>query len=252
MTNERLGVTAADIDDIDMARLEAFLRERVPSLLGTMPREDVAIRLGLLARSSPRLVPTIAGLYLFGKIPQLVFPEWGVTCMASNGTTLLDPISRRADLDGALPELVQGAMEFVREGSGSAPDSDAGEYAARLVREIIVNAVVHRDLRKPSRVAVRVFADRLEVWSPGGPPEGSADLDEQSREGGVSQPRNPLIASIARSLGYGEQLGRGLHLVMHAALAQPEHRAEIKATPREVVVVLPSRWRRPRALAEMS
>jgi predicted HTH transcriptional regulator len=241
MSNERLAISHAEIDDVDVPRLDAFLSERVPSLVAASTREDAAIRLGLLAKTMQRVVPTNTGLYLFGKLPQVYFPEWGVTCMASTGTTLLDDVQARADLDGALPALVDGCMRFIGERCGHGDDT---EYLGSIVREVVVNALVHRDLRRPSRVAVRVFTDRLEVWSPGGPPEGSADLEEQSREGGVSQPRNPLTASIARALGYGEQLGRGLHLVMHRSAASMEHRAEIRSSPRDVLVVLPSRWRR--------
>jgi ATP-dependent DNA helicase RecG len=249
MSNERLPVSGADLDDLDVARLDGFLAARAPALVAASSREDVAIRLGLLARSAPRVVPTVTGLYVFGKIPQLQHPEWGVTCIASAGATLLEPVRARVDLDGGLPALVDGAMAFLAERCGGGDDA---EYSLPLVREVVVNALVHRDLRRPSRVAVRLFVDRLEVWSPGGPPEGSADLDEQSREGGVSNPRNPLVASIARALGYGEQLGRGLHAVLHRGGASLDQRPELRVTPRDVLVLLPSHWQRPRAAEQLS
>jgi len=113
------------------------------------------------------------------------------------------------------------------------------------VREILTNALVHRDLRKSSRVLLRLFTDRLEVWSPGGPPEGVTDLEELSREGGLSQPRNPLLAASSRVLGLSEQLGRGLALLSRASTAGA--RIEIRSSPRDVLVIVPSRWQRPRA-----
>jgi ATP-dependent DNA helicase RecG len=112
--------------------------------------------------------------------------------------------------------------------------------------------LVHRDMRKPSRVALRLFADRLEVWSPGGPPEGVTDLEDLAREGGVSVPRNPLLASAARSMGFGEQLGRGLHLLVHRSGTGPEQRPELRVTSKDVLVVIPSRWKRPRIAQELS
>lgn len=266
MSNERLGVSAADLDDLDLAALDAFLAARAPALLGALSRDDVAVRLGLLTRVAPRVLPTLVGLYLFGKMPQSYFPEWGVVCSFSHGRTLLDPIERRVDLDGGLQALFDGARGFVAEMSGARAGEgglgpagrgpreapEGAEYDEGVVREALINALVHRDLRKPSRVAVRMFADRLEVWSPGGPPEGVTDLEELGREGGLSAPRNPIAASAARVLGLGEQLGRGLTVMLHHGGASLERRLELRASPREVLVVIPSRWRRPHTAAELS
>lgn len=243
MTNERLAVSAADLDDLDVPALEAFIARRVPALLATMSRDDAGIRLGLLAKVAPRTVPTLAGLYLFGRVPQVFFPEWGVTCISSAGSALLDPIEERADLDGGFGALIEGALSFLRARVADA--GDASEFPLEVAREAIVNALCHRDLRKPSRVVVRRFRDRLEIVSPGGPPEGLTDLEELGREGGTSHPRNPIVASVGRALGYGEQLGRGLALITQRGGASVAERAEVRATPREVMVVLPARWQRP-------
>ncbi|MBK8937520.1 MAG: hypothetical protein IPM79_07715 [Polyangiaceae bacterium] len=252
MTNERLAVSACDLDDLDLPALDAFLVERAPALLAATSREELGARLGLLSKGSPRVTPTLAGLYLFGKLPQLTFPEWGVGCFASTGTSLLDPVAARADLEGGLAALVAGCVAFVRGHAGEQASTDATEYSESLVREVVVNALVHRDLRKTSRVALRLFVDRLEVWSPGGPPEGVTDLEELARDGGISQPRNPIVASVARSLGLGEQLGRGLHLVLQRGGAPLDQRAEVRSTSKDVLVVLPSRWRRPRGAEQLS
>ncbi len=238
MSNERLAVSASDLDDLDLSALDAYLKQRAPAWLDLMSRDDVAIKAGLASRISPRVVPSIGGLYCFGKAPQLVFPEWGVGCVAFKGRVVTDAIRERTDLDGNLPALLEGATRFVAACSGDAAD----EYPAELVREVIVNALVHRDLRKPSRVAVRVFTDRLEVWSPGGPPEGAPELDDLAREGGVSFPRNPLVAAVARGLGLAEHVGRGLALIQRASTSN--WRAELRVSPRDVTVVLPSRWQR--------
>jgi ATP-dependent DNA helicase RecG len=244
--NERLAVSAADLDDLDLELLDAFIARRAAALLSIGSRDDAAIRLGLLAKVAPRVVPTMVGLYLFGKCPQLVFPEWGLGCAAFAGTSIDAPVTHRADAEGPLAVLLEAGLSFVRSHSGAQEDASASEYLETVVRELLTNALVHRDLRKPSRVLLRLFTDRLEVWSPGGPPEGLSDLEELSREGGLSQPRNPLLAASARVLGLSEQLGRGLTVVARSGTS-PETRIEIRSTPRDVLVVVPSRWQRPRA-----
>lgn len=238
MSNERLGVSGAELDDLDLQALDGFLRQRAPAWLEVMGRDDVAVKVGAAAKIAPRIVPSVAGLYVFGKSPQFVFPEWGVACVAFKGRLVTDSIAAREDLDGGLVSLVEAASRFVMERSSGAGE----EYPPDLVREAIVNALVHRDLRKPSRVAVRVFTDRVEVWSPGGPPEGAPELDDLAREGGVSHPRNPLVASFARALGLAEHVGRGLAMMSRAST--PAWRAELRVSPRDVAIVLPSRWDR--------
>jgi predicted HTH transcriptional regulator len=228
--HERVAVSMADLDDLALDALDHWLASRAPGA----PREEAGIKLGVLTRAGPRPVPTLAGLYVFGKVPQQAFPEWGLACVALNGTSLLDEVGSREDVEGPLPALVAAGLAFVAR---HAPALTAGASAERAVREALVNALVHRELRRTSRVAVRVFTDRVEIWSPGGPPEGLGDLEDLAREGGVSQPRNPIIASIARGLGLGEQLGRGL-LVL--ASSSPGSRMEIASTPRDVLVSLPS------------
>jgi ATP-dependent DNA helicase RecG len=246
VTNERLAVSAAELDDLDLEAVRRFVDDRAPQLARALSFEDAATRLGILSKVAARCCPTLVGLYTFGRAPQIYFPEWGVSCVAIEGAQLTDPVSTRRDVEGGLVALVRESTDFVRRQSGGSL-SPEGEYAEVSIREAIVNALVHRDLRKPSRVAVRAFSDRLEVWSPGGPGEGLPDLEELAREGGISHARNPLLAAMARHLGLSEQIGRGLVLLAHAAPPAGERKLEIRASPREVLVVIPSRWNRPRA-----
>lgn len=247
MSHERLAVSTVDLDDLDLPAFDAFLASRSPTLLSGSSREETGQRLGLLARVAPRVVPTVVGLYVFGKLPQAAFSEWGLGATLSSGTTITDPIEAREDIEGPLGALVDRGLRFVARGTGGA---DRGQYDLGIVREALVNALVHRDLRKTSRVLLRIFRDRLEIWSPGGPPDGLSDLEEVAREGGISQPRNPLLASVARHLGFGEQLGRGAALI--ARSSTPDERVELRTSARDVCVVLPARWQRPLTLEQLS
>ncbi len=249
---DRSSVPQVDLDELDHARVDRFLAEHAARLVESAGRDEAAIRSGILAKSSPRLLPTHAGLYVFGQGPQAYFPEWGVSCIALDGRTLLDPELRRADLEGPLPSLVAEALAFVLPSETEGAPTETSPYARTLVREVLVNALVHRDLRRASRVALRVFSDRLEIQSPGGPPEGLGDLEDVAREGGTSLARNPTIAALARKLGLADQLGRGLMRVVHEGGQGPEERVEIRTSPREVTVTLPARWRAPRDPASLS
>lgn len=252
MSHERLSVTGAELDDLDLAALDAFVTARAPVLRASLALEDAALRLGLVVRSAPRVTPTPVGLLLFGKQPQLVAPDWGVAAVCIEGTTLSDPVRYRLDLEGNLPSLLAQALAFVRgttEETGpltknpTSLTQEAQEYPEAAVREALINALVHRDLRRAGRVAVRRFHDRLEIWSPGSLPEGLSDVAELLREGGVSHPRNPILAALARAMGIGEQLGRGLPVLARSGGTYAA-RVEIHSSPRDVLVSIPSHWQK--------
>jgi ATP-dependent DNA helicase RecG len=253
MSHERLSVSGAELDDLDLSALDAFVTARAPTLRATLQLEDVALRLGLVVRSAPRVTPTPVGLLLFGKTPQLVAPDWGVAAVCIDGTTLSDPVRYRLDLEGNVASLLSQGLAFVRGKTEetSPPHStaaaslagDADEYPEAAVREALVNALLHRDLRRAGRIALRRFHDRLEIWSPGGLPEGLSDVTELLREGGVSHPRNPILAALARAMGIGEQLGRGLAVLARVG-GSYARRVEVHSSPRDVLVVIPSHWQR--------
>ncbi|MEM6786665.1 MAG: ATP-binding protein [Myxococcota bacterium] len=261
MSYERNPVLHAHLDDVDRDALFDHVGARVRCL--DADRERWAVRLGLLGRTGSRLAPTPVGLLCFGRRPQLVAPAWGVSAVHICGRNIADEIASVAQLEGDVGALIEGACDFVRrhalggggtpEGTpraadappGASPEADLGartprEYAEEAVREAITNALVHRDLRKPGRVGLHLYDDRLEVWSPGGVPEALGDLDEALARGGVSMPRNPVLCSVAQARGWMRLLGRGLATITRAA--RDQNRIEVRVTPRGVGVTFPSRF----------
>lgn len=102
--------------------------------------------------------------------------------------------------------------------------SVAYEIPPEVVSEAIVNAVAHRDYTSSGSVQVMLFADRLEVWNPGGLPP-SLSL-QRLREPHGSVPRNPLVAEPMYLAGYIERMGTGtrdmIRRCAEAGLAEPE------------------------------
>jgi predicted HTH transcriptional regulator len=253
---ERSALSTSSVDELDMQAVAAYVTRRAPSLR-ELPAEEAATRLGLLHKTGPRLSPTPVGMLCFGHSPQLLHPEWGVSAVRVDGLTLSDEIAARADLEGNIVAMAHAALLFVRDHTSTLADevqleSAESEYHDSALREAIANALIHRDLRKTGRVALRIFDDRLEVWSPGGLPEGVGDFDDLVQHGGVSLPRNPLLAATARQLGLGEQLGRGLTTIRRAVTQLPNQRLEVRASNRDFMVVLPSRLSRPPAACRLT
>ena len=84
------------------------------------------------------------------------------------------------------------------------------DYSDRAVFEALANAIMHRDYSIiGSEIHVDMYDDRLEIYSPGGMPDGSLIQDKQI-EKVDSVRRNPLIADIFYRLNYVERRGSGL------------------------------------------
>ena len=94
---------------------------------------------------------------------------------------------------------------------------------AEAVRELLVNAVAHRDYNlQGDNIHLNIFADRLEVQSPGGLP-GPVNLDNLLE---ARFSRNAVIVQVLADLGFVERLGYGLDRVVRAVrqagLRQPK------------------------------
>ena len=243
---ERGALRGATSDDLDIEAARAYLSRRAPSLVERLPFEQVLERVGLAARTGSSFCPTVAGVLLFGHLPQLLRPEWGLAAVRIDGRVLSDPVAVREDIEGTIPTMIEAALDFVGRHTQSLPNQveqgeRAEEYPRPAVREALVNALVHRDWGLTGRTALRIFDDRLELWSPGGPLTVlPPSLEELSGEGGLSLPRNPLIASTCRALGLGEQLGRGLPTMRRAVAEVTGEALTIDASKVEVCVTLPS------------
>jgi len=92
------------------------------------------------------------------------------------------------------------------------------EYPVPALREALVNAVAHRSYDDRARkVFVRVFSDRVEIASPGYPPQ-PLTLAKLRKGGYRPCSRNPLIAQTLATLGVMEQRGSGFARMQDAML----------------------------------
>lgn len=161
-----------------------------------------------------------AALMLFGKKPQRFCPAAVVKCSHYHGTEVARPIPSQQILGNTLFEQTDAAVDFVlsrldrtigdREEATAA--SEALEIPKEAIREIIVNAVVHRDYDSNSSVQIDVFADRVEVMNPGGLPK-ELTVDDLVKEH-LSVPVNPFLARPFYLAGYINQLGYGTQNVV--------------------------------------
>ena len=89
------------------------------------------------------------------------------------------------------------------------------EYVERSYHEALINALAHRDyLINGSEVHIDIFDDRLEIYSPGGMPDGSIIQDRDPLTI-PSTRRNPVLADVLNRLGYMERKGSGFGKIIN-------------------------------------
>jgi ATP-dependent DNA helicase RecG len=180
--------------------------------------EDLLLRRGCVTRQGRKLRPTYAGLLLFGRQPQRWVRGAEVLAARFSGTELDDAFTRQT-ISGALPEQIRKAEFFVAENTAvrsrlrAWQRSDEGAYPPGVLREAVVNAIAHRDYRLTgAQIHVLVFADRVEVKSPGRLP-GHVTLKNLIRE---RYSRNEAIVQVLADMGFIERLGYGIDRMIRA------------------------------------
>jgi len=126
-----------------------------------------------------------------------------------------------AEYSGSLLSLLDEGMAFVKRNmhvlwkKTARSRVEMPDFCERSVFEALVNALIHRDyLINGSEVHLDIFDDRLEIFSPGGMPDGTV-IQERNLNTIPSTRRNPVIADIFARLGLMERQGSGLGKIIH-------------------------------------
>jgi ATP-dependent DNA helicase RecG len=207
-------VPEARQEDLDQAQVEAYIEVLQP--ITSEKAEDVLVRRGCLQMDAGVLRPTYAGLLLFGRHPQQWLPNATIMATRFPGTAYSDQFIKQ-EIRGTLPDQLRQAEVFVRDNLRSVVrvvglmHQETPEYPLEAVRELLVNAVAHRDYNQQGdSIHLHIFSDRLEVRSPGKLP-GPVNLENLL----VARfSRNAVIAQVLSDLGFVERLGYGLNRVV--------------------------------------
>ena len=150
------------------------------------------------------LRPTVAGVLLGTREPQRWLPQAYIQAVAYRGSSIGEALDASRyqldakDNDGPLDEQIAYACRFVArnqrvEASKSMGRRDWPQYDLTAIFEAVVNAVAHRDYSiRGSKVRLRMFSDRIELYSPGALVNGMR-VDELAYKRNT---RNPAIANL--------------------------------------------------------
>jgi ATP-dependent DNA helicase RecG len=244
-----LGATMADIDE---AHLWTFLREFEGGAFeeanaSGYPTAEVMERDLLLATSSGQdVVPTVAGLLLFGydeRITELL-PRAAVVATRFSGESLQSPIVERVKITGNVFTLHESLMRFItrysdlrdqRLKSAAPPEPDdqspvpaRANYHRGVVLEALANMLAHRDLALrdlPSRI--NMFDHSIEFVN-SRRSAGFSTVAQKAIRYGVPERLNPQLAALLTSKAYGLKLPlRGLPELLRQSKLFSGRKAEI-------------------------
>lgn len=222
----------AGIEDIDPAALDDYrhLRRAINADAEELgwSDEDLLRALGCAKREEGRLRPTVAGIVLFGTVPALrrCFPMMRIDYIRVPGRQWVEDPDRRFDtleIRAPLLTAIRRATNTVRDEliqsfalpEGALAREDESTLPSRVIREAIVNAVMHRSYRIHGAIQIIRYANRLEIRNPGH----SIKAEEQLGEPG-SETRNPRIAAVLHEVNIAETKGSGIRAMRELMLAQ--------------------------------
>jgi len=178
--------------------------------------EERLASLGMIA-SVDDPTPTVTGILTLGKSPCSWVPCAYIQFLRIRGTQWGDPIADEQEIDGTLDLVLRRLDEKIKANlsvavdftSGSTTEIRSSPYPISALQQLTRNAVMHRTY-EGTNAPVRVywFDDRIEISNPGGP-YGTVTPENFGRPG-VSDYRNPSIASVLKTFGFVQRFGFGI------------------------------------------
>lgn len=215
-------VTISSINTNELENYFKLLSENKPNL-AKLDADKISELMSITINGQYSLTATM----LFSLYPQAYFPQLCIIATALPGTEvgqLGETFERFTDnkrIEGTIPEMLDDALTFVRKNlrvktiinPNTGKRQDLLEYPLTAIREIILNALVHRDYSIHTEgmpIQLQIFTDRIEITNPGGL-YGRITLDQL----GQVQPdtRNPILATALETLKITENRYSGIPTV---------------------------------------
>jgi ATP-dependent DNA helicase RecG len=204
--------TIKDIDiDIVKEYFQLIYQQKLEELKISMI--DLLKNLEILTDYEGAEVGSVVGLLLFGKTPQRYLPQANISLVRYKGKEINDNIIDRAEVVGTLVNQIEEAVKFIKKNTRLSSRivglkrQDIPEYPEEAFREIITNAIAHRDYSiYGAGIRIFIFDHHIEFYSPGKLPNTITIENIEYRR----FLRNQAIANFLFLQGYMDRLGMGI------------------------------------------
>ncbi|EJL6904616.1 RNA-binding domain-containing protein [Vibrio cholerae] len=215
---DEISVNGSSVTDIDQEFFDAFFEREYGERVEDQDVSRVQLLENMNLAKNGQL--NICGALLFASRPQIRLPVFIVKAVAFPGVDIEDEhYIDSQDINGKLSDVFQKVLGFVlanishvqnEQGFNSVGEP---EIPRIVLEELIANALIHRDYFVSAPIKVLVFADRIEIVSPGHLPN---NLTIENIKMGNSNVRNPILASFAPKVLPYRGLGSGIKRAIKA------------------------------------
>ena len=207
----------------------------------TVEEQMASLRLYDLAAERP----TYAGALVLANDPLFWLPGAWIQFVRWAGTTMEDdPISEK-QFSGDLISVLREVAAFVSLPAQSRPVAESAmreqvlsDYPVVAIRELLLNAIMHRSYKSNAPVRFFWYDDRIEIQNPGGL-YGAASPENFPRQ---TDYRNPVVSEVLATLGYVNRFGRGVIRAQAALRNNGNPKADFEFEASHVLATI---WRAP-------
>jgi ATP-dependent DNA helicase RecG len=208
---DKLPVSDASLKEIDFEKVKRYITRANETGRRKIQEDENPSRVLEKLELIKEEKPTWAAILLFHKHPQRFLSQGVIHCGRFKEETIV--IDDRM-IEGTVIEQVDETMDFIRKNinvrfvmTGKPAREEIWDYPLEALREAVINAVCHRNYTISSNTEVRIYDDKLIVWSPGGLPFGITLADLYKPHSSVL--RNKGIGSVFYDMGWIEQWEAG-------------------------------------------
>lgn len=226
-------IREAQVHDLSLRLFDEYRMQTVdPEVIVANHRSTEEKLASLRCYDLTSSAPTVAGILLFGTNPRYFLPGAYIQFLKFPGISMTDRPDDELEISGDLRTVIELMRQKVinynaissRQGSGF-QDKAQPDYPEWALRELLHNAVMHRDYQSTTPVRFYWFSDRIEIQNPGGL-YGEVTRDTLTRRNSY---RNPVLAEAMKSMNYVNRYGYGIQRAFSLLKANgnPEPQFEI-------------------------
>ncbi len=232
----------ATIKEIDEEKVGTYLEKKKEPKPGHLDLETLLLNTNAAKEQNGVIKPTNAGILIFGKNPQRFLLHSQLRVARFSGETMTSDFIDRLDPKGTLWEMANLTVEFIRKNmrieeirTSYSLERVGFEFPMKVIREGIMNAIIHRDYRETSDTRVLMFPDRIEIINSGTFPTGTTPENPRHI------PVNPVICELMYAFGYVEKYGTGILMMKDECKRNgiPDPIYEITETETKLIFNLP-------------
>ena len=226
---------------LELFRITYLPNAVAPEVLAENHRELTVQLASLRLWDSKRSCPTNAGILLLAKDPLMWLSGAYIQFLQIDGSSLSDEIVQEKQFSGDLLTVIREAEALMELLIQSRPVRETtmrermvSTYPSTALRELLVNAVLHRSYESTSPIRFYWFSDRIEIQNPGGL-YGAVTRENFPNQNSY---RNPVIAEALKVLGFANRFGSGVSRAQTALQRNGNPPAEFTFDPHYVLATV--------------